>query len=541
MMIRRWLTQAGLPAAVLIGAQAAAQPIPPQLESGAAQRRSLEQREALEQTRPREETVKEPVEVEPPEQPAVQAPEGLRFELKGVRINESAFLDRQMLAELVRSYVGREVGFSDLQQLVQEINRMYRAAGVATAQAVLPPQKIEAGVVRIQLVEGRLGSLELAGNEYTRERFLRERLPVQDDEVVDARRLQDALIYFNRTSEIQLRAALRPGEAFGLTDVRVEVAEPPRTEAQLFIDNQGAESTGEYQLGLFARRRGLIGWDDQLSLYLVGSEGSRTGSLSYGIPINRRNGRLSLSYAANDIEIVKGPFTNLEITGDSTSLVLGYDQPLHASARHKWDLQLSVARADSETEILGFAFSESEVTKYSAGIGYEHVGPSGRWLTVHTLSHAEVDSSTESWPSTFAYVGRLSWSRSFPACCTAAAYLGWQYLDEEEAPASELFQIGGPGSVRGYVPGVVAAARGYSAQFELHRTFAHGFSAFGFVDVGAVMPEPKETIYSVGLGLTYRYGRRLSFDATYGHTLEEVVPDQDRGRLDARLVWSFDF
>lgn len=523
----------------LFCAAAAAQTLPPQLDPGAAQRRSLEQREALEDQRPREEPIQDPVDVQPPRISGAEAPDALRFDLEGVRLNESVFLSEEELSALVRQYIGRSVSFAELQRLVADINALYEARGVATAQAVLPPQRIENGVVRIQLVEGRLGVLDITGREYTRESFLRRRLPLEEGEVVDARRLQEALIHFNRTSEIQLHAALRPGERYGFTDVRLDVVEPPRNSVQLFLDNQGVESTGEYQYGLFARRHGLFGRDDQLALYLVGSEGTLTGSLSYGIPVTASNGRLNLSYATNDIEIIDGPFTDLKITGESSTLMLSYVHPLYAGLRHKWDLNFSAVRSESETEISGVAFSESEVTKFSGGFTYEHSGRSGRWITSHSLSSASVDSNTEEWPSFTAYSGSLSWLRPFPYCCTAAVNLGWQYLNEDQAPASELFHIGGPGSVRGYVLGILAGARGYHAQLELHRPLLPSLSGFAFFDTGAVSPEPSEQISSVGVGLNYRYSRWLSFNATYGHALDEVIPDQDSGRLDARLILSF--
>src|SRR5690606_40468433 len=103
----------------------------------------------------------------------------------------------------------------------------------------------------------------------------------------------------NRTSDIQLKAALQPGTGYGLTDVLLSVQEPDRNTLQFFIDNQGAESTGYYQLGMYARRNGLFGWDDQLAAYIVGSDGTLTGSLSYGVPVNRSNGRVMVSYAQN--------------------------------------------------------------------------------------------------------------------------------------------------------------------------------------------------------------------------------------------------
>ena len=516
-------------------------PTPAQLDAGAAQRRSIEQRREIEQQSAPQEVITDPVRVEePPTRPAAEPAPQLSFVLKGVQINDSAFLSREELTAIAKPYIGRTVGFGDLQELVAQINAAYRAREIGTAQAVLPPQQITDGIVRIELVEGRLGEFKLSGNEYTRDSFIRDRVAPEAGAVVDTKSLQKTLIRFNRTSEIQLKAALQPGAGYGLTDVLLSVDEPERNTLQFFLDNQGVESTGYYQLGMFARRNGLFGWDDQASVYLVGSDGTLTGSLSYGIPVNRSNGRLSVSYARNELDIVKGPFTALDITGESETAMLSFKQPLMVDELSQWDLALSVAQSRSETLISGVAFSESTVNKYSIGTSYERAETWGRWITSHTLSNASVDSDTEKWPSFFAYTGTANVLLPFKDCCTVAMNFGWQWLNEEQAPASELYQIGGLSSVRGYALGILSGARGYHAQFEAHRPlWWPGFSGFAFLDHGAVTPEPKESITGAGIGVSYRHGRRWSFDVSYGVPFNKVVPDQDSGRLDARLVLNF--
>lgn len=514
---------------------------PPALESGAAQKRTLEQRQELEQQQPPKEEIRDPIEAEepPPPAPAAQPAEGVRFELKGVRINDSAFLSREELTALARPYVGRTVGFAELQELVGKINAAYRARGIGTAQAVLPPQKIEAGIVRVELVEGRLGELKVSGNAYTKERFILDRIAMEQGAIVDTEALQRALIRFNRTSDIQLKAALQPGAGYGLTDVLLSVQEPDRNVLQFFLDNQGAESTGEYQLGLYARRNGLFGWDDQLAAYLVGSDGTLTGSLSYNVPVNRRNGRLALSYAQNDLEIVKGPFEALDITGTSSTLMLSYLQPVYVDERSRWDVSVSGSLSDSQTEISGVPFSESKVTKFSVGTSYDRAERWGRWMTTHTLSHASVDSDTEKWPSFFAYSGSVNVIWPVGNAMTVAANLGWYWLNKEQAPASELYQVGGLHSVRGYEQGILSAARGYNVQLEVHRQLWGEFTGYVFLDHGAVFPEPKESITGAGVGITWRSGKRWYVNVSYGAAFDKVVPDQESGRLDARVVLSF--
>jgi hemolysin activation/secretion protein len=527
-------------------APAAAQTPPPRLDpAGSAQQRSFEQRQEIEQEQKPRAVIEEPVQIEePPAPPPISGPEDFSFTLKGVRIDESAFLSEEALADIIRPYLNRTVGIAELERLVDAINQQYRQQGIATAQAMLLPQEIEDGIIRIDLIEGRLGRLRLNGNHYTDRGFLLNRTGLKPDAVVDTRKLQQALIRFNRTSEIQLQAALQPGADFGLTDIQITVEEPPRNTVQVFADNQGTDSTGLYQLGLLARRNGLLGRDDQASLYMVGAEGTLTGSLGYGIAVNRYNGRLDLTYARNKIDIVKGPFKSLDITGKSSTLMLNFTQPLYVSERTKWDGTLSLSRAESETRIGGSQLlNDSSVNKLSAGAIYEHSGYFGRWLTRHTIHAAQTDAAfgaNEEERTVTGYSGALSWLRPFVGCCTAVVNSGWQFLSDSQPPASEQFQIGGLGSVRGYVPGLLADARGYFVQLELHRPLWQGLAGFMFVDNGAVAPESSDSITGVGLGLNYRYNRWLNVDISYGAALDrDVIPDQDAGRIDARVVLNF--
>lgn len=79
---------------------------------------------------------------------------------------------------------------------------------------------------------------------------------------------------FNRTNDVQIRALLQPGTNFGLTDLQLAVTEPPRNTLQLFFDNQGVQTTGRNQGGVYYKLHGLAGIDDRLTFYGVKSEGN---------------------------------------------------------------------------------------------------------------------------------------------------------------------------------------------------------------------------------------------------------------------------
>ena len=59
---------------------------------------------------------------------------------------------------LTDSVIGKNVTFKELQDLIENFNYLYATKGYVTARAFLPPQTIENGVVKINLVEGTVGN-----------------------------------------------------------------------------------------------------------------------------------------------------------------------------------------------------------------------------------------------------------------------------------------------------------------------------------------------------------------------------------------------
>ena len=84
------------------------------------------------------------------------------------------------LAEILRQEVeakpeGYTVG--QLQETADQVTIYYREKGLILAQAVVPVQTVDAGVVIIQVFEGRLGRVIVEGNEVYKESTLRAPLP----------------------------------------------------------------------------------------------------------------------------------------------------------------------------------------------------------------------------------------------------------------------------------------------------------------------------------------------------------------------------
>ena len=64
------------------------------------------------------------------------------------------------------NYTGAAVGLPRVRQGLSELQLLYRNLGFATVSVTLPQQRLTNGVVRVQVVEGKLNRITVEGNHY---------------------------------------------------------------------------------------------------------------------------------------------------------------------------------------------------------------------------------------------------------------------------------------------------------------------------------------------------------------------------------------
>lgn len=478
--------------------------------------------------------------VAPPNPQNAAQPNGPSFVLTGVVFNHSAFLTPQQLQSVVQPYRGQRVDFVDLHALLDKINALYARQGVVTARAILPPQTVQDGVVHIELVEGRLGELQVKGNRHTRGSYIERRVALQSGTLVDPQTLERDLVFFNRTNDVQLQGLLQPGAAAGLTNVLILAREPPQAGWSLFADNNGVDSTGRNEIGATLSYRDLLGITDRLDAYVVKSRGNTDGYLSYSLPVDTHDGRLGVNYSRNQINIINGPYQSLAITGHSWTGSLNFSQPLIATQDWLFSAAGSLSKIHSVTEASGQGISTSNLDATAVGFSLENTASEHIWSTTQTLTRLRSTAPTRDYFSF--YNGNLTWVQKLTTPYSLLMNFGWQYTHADDLPAAELFQIGGVGSVRGYERGVLSGPRGFYGQFEFHRQFTPHFDAYLFTDYGRVFAAFPKTASasSAGAGFDWHARSWMVLSMDLGLPTRTVTPDQDSYRLDARLTFNWD-
>jgi hemolysin activation/secretion protein len=539
-------------------ALAAAPAIPPNLNAGAIGNQFQQAREK--KVLPPANT--QPALTGPTNKTLTGKPGGVKFLLRRVEFSQSVFLTPQYLQSVAKPYLNKEVTFADLRKLLNTINAEYLKRGLLSAQAILPPQKIRHGLVKVQLIEGKLGKVEIRRPNQnvppvTTPGFFTSRLPLEKGQIVDDAGLARAIDYFNRTSNIQLRAALQPGSQFGLTNVLLYAQEPKRVTMDFSVDNYGYPGTGRLEgsesLNIFSPLK----LDDQLNMYSVQSQGAIDNSLVYSIPVTSFGTQVGVSYANSQYTIVNGPYENLDVKGRSNFFGVNLVQPLYVNKHWLFDGGLQYGYDVAHTLIGGVDLGATSVNKWSLGLTVDGTWTRGAFSMVQTVLYANGLAPPDQTSHPFIYQGTFyGYFNILPQVYTSL-FGGWQYTPNNTITPDELFQVGGEYSVRGFPTYVTAGNTGLFSQLELHYQPVSFFDAYGFFDqayMWAPVPE-YQRLQSAGIGTKWTFTHilarllhkklslsdSLSINVWAGFPFNRVTPDQKNYELGAGMVYQIGF
>lgn len=87
-----------------------------------------------------------------------------QFVLRGVTVSGAHAISSDRIAAVYQSYLGKKVSQADLAAIAGAISDLYRTAGFHLSRAIVPPQDIADGRVRVQVIEGAIVEAELKGD-----------------------------------------------------------------------------------------------------------------------------------------------------------------------------------------------------------------------------------------------------------------------------------------------------------------------------------------------------------------------------------------
>ena len=476
-----------------------------------------------------------------------------KFEIVG-----STVFTAEELAAILKPYTLRRLSFSEILAAQQEIDRLYFEQGYITSGTFLPPQKLENGIVTIEVVEGKVEAVNIKGLERLNPGYVRSRLrlatgaPLNKDKLLNALQLLqlDPLI---ENLAAELTAGTRPGSSI----LELNLQEANSFDIAFSFDNYRAPSVGTDRRSIQLTHRNLGGLGDRFSIAYLNTDGSNSlNDLSYSVPFNPYNGTLNFRLSLTQSDIITPPFDRFEIESENTSYELSYRQPVLQTPNQ--DLALGIAfshnnsvltvggepqqisrgaAADGETDVSALRF----VQEYTQRDSDRVLALLSQFSLGIDVLGATVNENERPDSKYFAWRGQAQYLKLLNDNFTLLLRSDFQIANDALLP-TEQFSLGGGLNVRGYRQDALLGDNGWFNSAEIRATvlripqWQSSLQLAPFVELGTVwnsddLELDTSTLASVGVGLRFQvkdylvsrldWGIPLTDLATTGDSLQE--------------------
>lgn len=362
---------------------------------------------------------------------------------------------------------GKYVTAEDLNNLMSLINGLYIKRNVLTAKAYLPQDALRNAILKIMLVEAKLGKVEIENNRYTRDFFIRAYLEQKEGDVLDITTVEKNLRQFNQNARgTLLKAKLKPGEAENTTDIVVVAEEEFPIHLSGSLDNFGGHSTGKTRYGAVLSFDSVIGFQDRLSVAGNWSDSSRTAYVDYNFPLNTKDTRLGISYMYGDSDITNGPYRDFDIHSKTETVSAYVSHPFIRDARTDLSGVASLNYKVMKNDISDFNYTSMDDVNLGLGINYQHKWDDAFMYTSHTFTNGYIDDKIlRSDDYFFKYTGDVYGVKYYDNGIVLTGKFSAQYVPQD-VPFIEQAQVGGMSTVRGYDEGLLMGHSSFVASVE---------------------------------------------------------------------------
>lgn len=198
--------------------------------------------------------------------PAAELP---RFAVLEYLVEGNTVLPASAIERALMPFMGPGRTLDDVERARAALEKVYQAGGFLSVLVDIPEQRVDDGVVRLRVVEGRIERLAVTGARYYDQGEIRRRVPeLAPGTVPDFNRLQTQLAAASR-DERQLQPVLRPGALPGTVEAELKVDDKLPLEASVELNNAHAADTDPWRLSATLRYANLWQRDHALALTLV--------------------------------------------------------------------------------------------------------------------------------------------------------------------------------------------------------------------------------------------------------------------------------
>ena len=510
------------------------------------------------------------VEVEKVGAPEIPKLESVKIFVASLKvIGAQAYSEIDLLA-IAGFKPGIELTLSDLRDMAKKIAEHYHRNGYFVAQAYLPVQDINNGVVTIAVIEGRYGKVELSNKTNLTDNLANSLLnDLNTGDLIASAPLESHLLLLSDLPGVKVKSTLIPGASEGASDLIVDVTPGQRVTGNLDADNAGNHYTGVNRIGATVNLNDPAGHGDIATLRaLTSGSGLNYERASYQMQFGKAKAGVaftSMDYRLGEEFSILNAKGTARITSGYGSYPLIRSRNNNLYAQFAYDsktFQDKAASIHSVTDKKARALMTSlngdqRDNFFGGGLGaYSFTWTVGN-IDIQTPAILMTDATTVQSNGNYNKLGfSVSRLQSLTESLLLYSALNGQFASKN-MDVSEKMELGGLYAVRAYPEGETYADQGYVLNLEARKQlpeFSGRFSGqiqlIGFVDTGtvAVNKNPwaagqnRRTLSGGGAGINWTGTGNFVVKAYYARKLGNAVamsaPDSS-GRLWIQAVKYF--
>ena len=452
-----------------------------------------------------------------PVAPIQQKGDAVKFTVNQFLLDGVKTIPEVEVQAILKPWLGVPVTFEDIQRACDAIQNLYRTKGY-TVQAIVPPQKMKDGVLRILVTEARMGKVSVempqGPTRFSKERaaeYITYANPIGEPLNLDA--LDRAIIILNETPGVMVAHQLAAGDKDGETNVNLQLTQPALLNTRAELNNYGSRTTGANQ-GVFALNlNGPLGIGDSAAINGIASEGSQYIQGAISLPGSPNGLRLGVSgtylqYKNVSNYAYNGGKGDAWTTGVSAAYPLIRSQAVNVNTNVNYDIK-SYNNKNISTDAVVSAYN---INNLSAGLsgnfidtfGYGAVNSGAVTVVLGQLNFITAPTSAgySVTPANFSKLTFLA-SRNQQLVEDGATTLyvsGSGQFASVNLNSAEQFYLGGPYGVRAYPAAQSGGVQGGLLTTELRHELQRKISVYTFFDAGVV--QQYKNTYTGWQGLT---------------------------------------
>ncbi len=251
-----------------------------------------------------------------PVEQAVQSPASSRppsaqrqFDVWEYRVLGNSLLPNADIEKAVYPFLGPDRQIDDIEGARAALETAFKDAGFPMVVVNLPEQQVVSGIVRLQVLEGRVDRVKVSGSRYFSLAEIREAVPsLQRGEVIDFERTRQEISDLNRLSgDLAVTPVMKAGKSEGGVNVELRVKDKLPVSARMEVNDRYSPGTEELRTSIelgfnnlwqkfhsFSLQYQFTPEDPDQVKVLVGT---------YLLPVNDRRDRLALYAVKSESDV----------------------------------------------------------------------------------------------------------------------------------------------------------------------------------------------------------------------------------------------